>query len=142
MLPDVVSIVAVLFGWPAVVVSIGLVLAAIIGGRPRATLVGGRLGCPFLLYCSPHLVWPASSRSSSWPSNRPTLSGDRDESMLLADVGERALRPANEVLDRYIATARELKTGTSGRTTMSKRRRSSFAERHFPTSRNWRSVMS
>lgn len=50
MLPDVIPIVAILFGWPAVIASIGLVLAGIARGRSRATLVGGLVGCPFLLY--------------------------------------------------------------------------------------------
>lgn len=50
MLPDVIPIVAILFGWPAVIAGVGLVLAGIVRGRPRATLVGGLLGCPFLLY--------------------------------------------------------------------------------------------
>lgn len=43
-------IVAVVFGWPAVIVSIGLVIAGIRSGRSRVTLIGALLGCPFLLF--------------------------------------------------------------------------------------------
>lgn len=50
MLPDLIPIVAILLGWPAVIASMGLVLTGIVRGRSRPTLAGGLLGCPFLLY--------------------------------------------------------------------------------------------
>ena len=52
-------LVAVVFGWPAVIASITLVLMGVIRGRSRVALAGAFLGCPFLLYlfASPRVGW-------------------------------------------------------------------------------------
>ena len=52
-------LVAVLLGWPAVIVSILLVAVGIVRGQAQVALPGAILGCPFLLYlfASPRVGW-------------------------------------------------------------------------------------
>ena len=52
-------LVAVLVGWPMVIMSIALVLAGVVGLRAQVALAGAILGCPFLLYlfASPRVRW-------------------------------------------------------------------------------------
>lgn len=52
-------LVAVIFGWPAVLASIALVFVGIARGRERLAVAGGILGVPFLLYLfgSPRFGW-------------------------------------------------------------------------------------
>ena len=54
-------LIAIVFGWPAIIASIILVLAGIVGARSRLVLAGVFLGCPFLLYLSgsPRFGWLA-----------------------------------------------------------------------------------
>jgi hypothetical protein len=57
---NTIPFVAVLvFGWPAVVLSLALTLTGIAGGRSRLTLVGTLVGFPFLLYLfgTPRFGW-------------------------------------------------------------------------------------
>jgi hypothetical protein len=56
---NTIPFVAMLFGWPAVVLSLALTLTGIAVGRWRATLVGTFVGCPFLFYLSgsPRIGW-------------------------------------------------------------------------------------
>jgi hypothetical protein len=51
--------VAMLFGWPAVVLSLALTLTGIAAGRWRVALAGTLMGSPFLLYLfgSPRIGW-------------------------------------------------------------------------------------
>jgi hypothetical protein len=53
------SIVAVVFGWPAVIVSILLTLAGIAVSRSRLVLGGALVGSPFLFYLllTPRFGW-------------------------------------------------------------------------------------
>jgi hypothetical protein len=54
-------LIAIAFGWPAVIASIILVLAGIVAARSRFVLAGVLLACPFLLYLSgtPRFGWLA-----------------------------------------------------------------------------------
>ena len=54
-----IPFVAVLFGWPAVVLSLAITLPGIAGGRWRVALAGTLMGSPFLLYLfgSPRIGW-------------------------------------------------------------------------------------
>jgi hypothetical protein len=56
---NTIPVVAVLFGWPAVVLSLALALTGIAVGRWRAVLAGALMGSPFLLYLfgSPRIGW-------------------------------------------------------------------------------------
>jgi hypothetical protein len=56
---NTIPFVAVLFGWPAVVVSLALTFTGIAGGRWRMALAGTLIGSPFLLYLfgSPRIGW-------------------------------------------------------------------------------------
>ena len=56
---NTIPVVAVLFGWPAVVLSLALTLTGIAVGRWRVALVGTLIGSPFLLYLfgSPRIGW-------------------------------------------------------------------------------------
>lgn len=56
---NTIPFVAVLFGWPAVVLSLALTLAGIAVGRWRVALAGTLIGSPFLLYVfgSPRIGW-------------------------------------------------------------------------------------
>ena len=47
---DTIPLVAILFGWPAVVVSLALTLTGIAVGRWRAVLAGALVATPFLFY--------------------------------------------------------------------------------------------
>jgi hypothetical protein len=50
---------AVLLGWPAVIVSVALVLVGVVRLRAQVALAGAILGCPFLLYlfATPRVGW-------------------------------------------------------------------------------------
>ncbi len=54
-------VVAVALGWPAVIVSIGLVLVGVVLRREKIALAGAIAGCPFLLYlvAAPRIGWLA-----------------------------------------------------------------------------------
>ena len=54
-------IVAVIFGWPAVIASIALVLAGVATGRTKMVLAGAIVACPFLFYLflTPRFQWVA-----------------------------------------------------------------------------------
>jgi hypothetical protein len=56
-----VPIVAVIFGWPAVVASLGLALVGIATTRSRMVLAGAVVACPFLFYLflTPRFRWVA-----------------------------------------------------------------------------------
>jgi hypothetical protein len=56
---DTIAFVGVLFGWPAVVLSLALTLTGIAAGRWRAAFAGTLMGGPFLLYLSgsPRIGW-------------------------------------------------------------------------------------
>lgn len=58
---NALPLVAVIFGWPAVIASITLLLVGVARGRWRVALTGGLIGCPFLLYlfASPRIGWRA-----------------------------------------------------------------------------------
>ena len=54
-------IVAVIFGWPAVIASIALVLAGVATTRTKMVLAGAIVACPFLFYLvlTPRFQWVA-----------------------------------------------------------------------------------
>jgi hypothetical protein len=54
-----VPIVAVVFGWPAVIASILLAVFGVAAGRSRLVLSGAVVACPFLIYLfmTPRLGW-------------------------------------------------------------------------------------
>ena len=56
---NTIPFVAVLFGWPAVVLSLTLTLTGIAVGRWRVALAGTLIGSPFLFYLfgSPRIGW-------------------------------------------------------------------------------------
>jgi hypothetical protein len=56
-----VPIVAVIFGWPAVIASIALALVGIATTRTKMVFAGAILACPFLFYLflTPHFRWVA-----------------------------------------------------------------------------------
>jgi hypothetical protein len=56
---NTIPFVAVLFGWPAVILSLALTLTGIADGRWRVALAGTLVGIPFLLYLlgSPRIGW-------------------------------------------------------------------------------------
>jgi hypothetical protein len=56
---NTIPFVAMLFGWPAVVLSLALTLTGVAGGRWRVALAGTLIGIPFLLYLfgSPRIGW-------------------------------------------------------------------------------------
>ena len=59
MQTNTVPLVAVLFGWPAVVLSLALTLTGIAVGCWRVALAGTLIGSPFLFYLfgSPRIGW-------------------------------------------------------------------------------------
>ena len=56
---NTIPFVALLFGWPAVVLSVALTSTGIAVGRWRVALAGTLIGSPFLLYLfgSPRIGW-------------------------------------------------------------------------------------
>jgi hypothetical protein len=54
--------VAIVFGWPAIAVSIVLAALGIVAGRARLVLAGAVVACPFLVYLflTPRLRWFAA----------------------------------------------------------------------------------
>ena len=56
---DTIAFIAVLSGWPAVVLSLGLTLTGIAAGRWRTVIAGALVAGPFLLYLfgSPRIGW-------------------------------------------------------------------------------------
>ena len=56
---NTLPLVAVVFGWPAVIVSITVLLVGVARERWRVALTGALIGCPFLLYlfASPRIRW-------------------------------------------------------------------------------------
>jgi hypothetical protein len=58
---NTVPFVAVVFGWPAVIVSILLALGGIAARRSKMVLAGAIVACPFLFYLflTPRLRWVA-----------------------------------------------------------------------------------
>ena len=56
---DTIAFIAVLSGWPAVVLSLGLTLTGIAAGRRRTVITGALVAGPFLLYLfgSPRIGW-------------------------------------------------------------------------------------
>jgi hypothetical protein len=59
VLTDTIPFVAMLFGWPAVVLSLGLTLTGIAAGRWRPVFAGALVAGPFLLYLfgTPRIGW-------------------------------------------------------------------------------------